>query len=157
MSLTPVQERVLLTASGAVAALTGSGIGAGLGYVFSKPSNRARHQRMGVIVGATVNSALAGLVYGAPPLCGLMSSQAEKDEIDRVHLPIRALAAVGGGTAALIGGMLGSKASKAHPTIGAVVGAMLGSGAVMATVATTECPRLPATGVGSLRSEWGLK
>jgi hypothetical protein len=123
--------------------LIAGGIGAGVGHVFSKPSNRARYQKNGAIAGSVAAGTLYGAFASAPIMCGLFSSKDEQDQIDQMQNPTRALGALGCGTAALAGGFLGPVVFKKHPTMGALAGAALGSGVVMGLVATQGCPKLP--------------
>jgi hypothetical protein len=153
--MTDAEERLRLAASAASMALILGGIGAGIGHGSHKASKRARHQKTGAIAGAAIAGALSGVIFNGF-LCGMFSSKPEQDEIDRILLPRRALGAASGVAAALVGGTLGSKVSKSHPTTGALVGAALSSAVAIAATTMTTCPTLPTgtSGVGQLRSEW---
>ena len=126
----------------ATSVLIAGGIGAGIGYAFSKPSNRYRYQRNGAIAGAVVGGGAVSLVASAPILCGLFSSETEKKEIEQAQRPIRALVTSGAVAAGLAAGALGATASKKHPLVGRLIGAAVGSGAVVTAFAATECPKL---------------
>jgi len=140
-------ERFRLGAGAAVSTLIGGGIGALFG------------QKTGALIGAAVASGVTG---GIPFMfCGMLASEAERVEIDRIQRPKMAGMMAGSVAAALAGGALGSKVSKAHSTMGAVLGSALANGVAMTVVAPCgDCPKLselPQSGVGALRSEWGIK
>jgi uncharacterized protein YcfJ len=138
---TDTGEHLRLGAATIVQTLMLGGIGAGIGYALAKPSNRVRYQKNGAITGAVVGGVTGGLLSSLE-FCGIFSSKSEQDEIERALRPTRILRVAGGAAAALAGGVLGSMASKAHPAIGATVGAALGSGVAVAAMPKQECPRL---------------
>jgi len=140
---TDTESRLRIGAATLASTLMMSGIGAGVGYVLSKPSNRARYQKNGAIVGAVVDGAILGGTFSAPMLCGLMSPKSEQDEIERIQRPMRIVGAVSSATAALVGGVLGSMISKSHPVAGAAIGAAIGSSVTLTAQAATACPQLP--------------
>lgn len=145
---TATEKHLRAGAVSGMSALTMGAIGAGIGHIFSKPSNRTRYQKNGALAGAIVGAVQAGMLETGF-MCGLFSSEEEQKEIDRVLRPKRLLVAAAGVGAVLVGGSLGSKASKKHPTAGRLVGAALSSGAVAALIGETECP--PSTTGGPYR------
>ena len=130
---------------GTATALFWGGIGTGIGYALSKPSNRIRYQKNGAIAGAAV-AGVVGCAVLPVIFCGLFSSKSEQEEIDRKLLPNRILWTVGGVSAALAGGTLGAAASKSHPVVGTLAGASMACGIATAVAnTTTKCPETGST------------